>query len=274
MKFKQTEIAPGVFQVDIGWADIGVRPDDVSIRLGYPAGPAPAPFGAMIDEIFAEAPDRLDIRAGYRLLPAVRPEEKRDGLVIGGTYFHTHAIVAAEFTRAEQAAVFVCTIGSALEIRAADLTREGDPALGFIVDSAASEFAERTAAALHDHIAAVMAEGSQGVTNRYSPGYCNWDVAEQHLLFALLPAGFCGIRLSESALMLPIKSVSGIIGAGPGVERRDYRCDHCSVADCVYRRKAPLKKNSHRDTEDTERKEEGKGKGRKSGDREGLEDKK
>jgi hypothetical protein len=52
-------------------------------------------------------------------------------------------------------------------------------------------------------------------------------VSDQHDLFSLLPEDFCGIRLTESAMMVPVKSVSGIIGIGPGVERVDYQCKNC-----------------------------------------------
>ncbi|NSW95142.1 MAG: methionine synthase, partial [Bacteroidales bacterium] len=81
----------------------------------------------------------------------------------------------------------------------------------------------------------LAAEGLN-ITNRFSPGYCGWDVAEQHKLFSLLPGNFCKIRLTESALMDPIKSVSGIIGAGLHVKRRPYTCNFCDMKDCIYRR--------------------------------------
>jgi len=51
-----------------------------------------------------------------------------------------------------------------------------------------------------------------------------------------LPEGFCGVRLCESGLMLPIKSVSAVVGIGPEVERRDYGCALCRKADCYKRR--------------------------------------
>jgi hypothetical protein len=35
--------------------------------------------------------------------------------------------------------------------------------------------------------------------------------------------------------MVPVKSVSGIVGTGVAVERRDYRCDRCGVEECVWR---------------------------------------
>lgn len=235
MMLNQRETAPGVFEVEIVYADLNISKTDIERRLGYETEAAPAVFSRMIDEALDAAETALAVRAGYALTPLLRPEDRRDGLQAGGVFFHTRTIVAAEMSAASAAALFVCTIGPGLENRAAELTRGGDPARGYIVDTVASELAERTAGVLHDHIAAVEDGRGRGVTNRYSPGYCNWPVAEQHLLFSLLPPGFCGVTLTESALMIPVKSVSGIIGVGEGVKRRPYRCDHCGVAECTYR---------------------------------------
>jgi hypothetical protein len=107
---------------------------------------------------------------------------------------------------------------------------------GFIADAVGSAVAEALADRLHDHIEQTMAPRGWRITNRYSPGYCGWSVAEQHALFALLPAGFCGIALGESALMHPVKSVSGLIGVGAAVKHADYLCDVCTQRDCTYRR--------------------------------------
>ncbi|MBN2684192.1 MAG: hypothetical protein JXR40_02835, partial [Pontiellaceae bacterium] len=76
-----------------------------------------------------------------------------------------------------------------------------------------------------------------GVTNRFSPGYCGWEVKEQHALFRLLPEKFCGVQLQDSAFMQPRKSISAIIGIGKGLEQADYVCEICDSAHCVYREK-------------------------------------
>jgi cobalamin-dependent methionine synthase I len=144
-------------------------------------------------------------------------------------------IVTGQIKKATQAAIFVCTIGPDMENWARELLKNGDPALGYIADVTASVAAETVTNVLHDHIAERMRARGLNVTNRYSPGYCNWSVSEQHLLFSLLPENFCGVVLSDSALMSPIKSVSGIIGVGEKVEWRDYICDRCGVKDCTYR---------------------------------------
>ena len=82
-----------------------------------------------------------------------------------------------------------------------------------------------------------MAKEGLNITNRYSPGYCGWDVSEQQKLFFLLPENCCGIRLTDSSLMLPIKSVSGVIGVGKTVRKTAYKCAVCDKEDCYLRRR-------------------------------------
>lgn len=69
-----------------------------------------------------------------------------------------------------------------------------------------------------------MASEGMVTTNRFNPGYCGWDVTEQHKLFSLMADNYCGIRLTESALMDPVKSGSGFIGIGKSVKRVPYTC--------------------------------------------------
>ena len=89
-----------------------------------------------------------------------------------------------------------------------------------------------------DHLEAVVrteAGPGEGVTNRVSPGYCGWDVEDQHPLFAILGKGFLDVRLTDAALMVPLKSVSGVIGIGAGAERHEYACAVCPREECPTR---------------------------------------
>lgn len=47
---------------------------------------------------------------------------------------------------------------------------------------------------------------------RFSPGYGDWDLAEQKKVFALLPCRTIGLTLTEGGLMAPSKSVTAVIG--------------------------------------------------------------
>lgn len=115
--------------------------------------------------------------------------------------------------------------------------KEGDLLRGYVYDVVGSEIVEAAADKMQDELEKTMHASGKGITNRYSPGYCGWDVIEQQKLFRLMPDNYCGITLSESSLMYPFKSVSGFIGAGKNVKRLPYACHLCDMEDCIYRRK-------------------------------------
>ena len=79
-----------------------------------------------------------------------------------------------------------------------------------------------------------MQKSGLKISDSFSPGYCEWSVAEQQELFALLPENFCGVSLSESSLMWPIKSVSGMVAIGSDMEHKGYQCYWCTDKDCIY----------------------------------------
>ena len=52
---------------------------------------------------------------------------------------------------------------------------------------------------------------------RFSPGYCGWHVSGQKRLFAELKPQKIDLTLRESCLMQPLKSISGVLVAGPKI---------------------------------------------------------
>ena len=101
----------------------------------------------------------------------------------------------------------------------------------FVGDSIASVFTDGVTEELISILRAECAAEGLRITNNYSPGYCNWQLKEQRLLFSLLPEGVSGITLTESFVMLPTKSVSGIIGIGKDVTRKPYGCAVCTMRE-------------------------------------------
>ncbi|MFK2344270.1 vitamin B12 dependent-methionine synthase activation domain-containing protein [Bacteroides fragilis] len=75
-----------------------------------------------------------------------------------------------------------------------------------------------------------------GISYPYSPGYCGWKVSDQQILFSLLPNQPCGVSLTASSLMCPIKSVSGVVGIGRQMTRQKYGCELCGKKDCYKNR--------------------------------------
>ena len=71
---------------------------------------------------------------------------------------------------------------------------------------------------------------------RAQPGQEGWSIGQQKVLFSLVPADEIGVRLTESYLMIPRKSVSFVIGMGPDMRPDAVACDFCSKRSrCPWR---------------------------------------
>ena len=232
---KQVETGNNIYEVEITPDLLRISKSEIELSIGYPENTLPEYFNSIIKDITGRFSELCEIKAGYRIAGMNKPGDRSDGLIIENIFFETDRIVVSQIKKSGQAAIFACTIGSKMERWSKQLLAEGDPAKSYLVDCMASLAVESAVNSLHDFIGKQMKEQGLKITNRYSPGYCKWPVNDQHNLFSLLPDNFCGIKLNESALMSPIKSVSGIIGIGKDVEWREYLCDKCGVNDCTHR---------------------------------------
>jgi hypothetical protein len=224
----------GVFRYK--FSDLDVTARKVEKFIGYKDGEDSSVVREMIEIILAEAEDISEVRAEYRVYPILNTDSLHNQLLIGNTVFELQKIVFSQLKKAEYAALFLCTAGTEIGRRSRVSMSEKDLLRGYVYDVVGSEIAEAAADLLQNQIKKDAAKSGFNITNRYSPGYCGWNVSEQHKLFKLMPYNFCGIRLTESALMDPVKSVSGIIGIGGAVRMNKYTCNVCDMDDCIYRR--------------------------------------
>lgn len=153
--------------------------------------------------------------------------------------FAVGRIITRQLRGSEQFVVFTCTAGMTYQMLQNRLMQEGDMVRVFLADAIGSVIAERTADYMQAEVGRYISDRGYKNTNRFSPGYCGWHVSEQGMLFSLFPQkNPCGIRLTDSSLMLPIKSVSGVIGIGSSVRCLDYTCGLCDMKQCYKRKRA------------------------------------
>lgn len=155
--------------------------------------------------------------------------------------FQMGRIIERQLRDSEAFALFVCTAGIEYEDFQQRLKMEGDLVRVFIADALGSVIAEHCADRMEETLQASIDKLHWHHTNRFSPGYCGWHVSQQQMLFPLFDGHTCGVSLTDSSLMLPIKSVSGIIGLGEKVRKMDYTCGLCDFKQC-YKRKLKLSK--------------------------------
>ena len=203
--------------------------------MGYEPGTAPEPVTILINEITEELLPLSGIKAEYRVFKEISLSKENKSLQLEGMTFNIKPIIYRQIKEAEEAALFICTAGPVVGEMSRRSMKEGDLLRGYVYDVIGSEVVEAAADRMQEELRKSMADTGKEITNRFSPGYCGWDVAEQHKLFSFFKDNFCGITLTESALMKPVKSVSGLIGIGEHVRYAPYQCHMCSDKNCIYR---------------------------------------
>ncbi|MDR1763746.1 MAG: hypothetical protein LBR64_07345 [Dysgonamonadaceae bacterium] len=133
-------------------------------------------------------------------------------------------------------ALFVCTAGNLFTRLTEQFNAENNLLEAYIVDVIGSLTVEKAMDEIQAELESEMLRLGLKITNRYSPGYCNWPLSGQKELFEAIGNIPVNISLSEYCLMSPIKSVSGIIGIGKDVKKSEYACAVCGDKTCIYRK--------------------------------------
>ena len=216
--------------------ETGIRLDDLLDMLHGDDRSPENPIVSEAIEVFGQLPHMADIRGGYAVFEDVTRRPEAGELRVGGQLLKTSRKICRLMEGADQMAVFVCTAGQGFSEYAKRYQQEGEYLKSYLADALGSVVAERSMDFVQAQLEQSARQEGLAITNRYSPGYCNWPVDDQRKLFSLLPSGVCGISLTASCLMTPIKSVSGIIGIGRQARKSDYGCDICNNRTCIYRR--------------------------------------
>lgn len=191
-------------------------------------------FYDVYTEIIEEGKNIIEAKGGYAILNDI--EILKDKIKISDILFETDKIITGSLRKSEKIAVFACTAGPGIKKEYDRHIREKDPLKAFLVDTLGTVAVEKAMDMIHESVKSELMSDGLHCTNRYSPGYCGWDVSEQFKLWKFLPESYCGITLTDSALMLPIKSISGIIGIGKEVRKQPYKCSVCELDNCIYRK--------------------------------------
>ena len=219
--------------------DIKVRiQEEEVLRLqGYGKGKLPS---KEVKEILIR-----EIEEGYRLIEpiSIYTEVKVEAIeseiirLAGGLALRVGNPLK-DWSGAEYLGVALCTIGSRLEERVAQLFDQQELAPALMLDSVGSVAVESVA----DQINYLFCHRAslRGINKgpRLSPGYGKWALSDQRVLFRLLPGEEIGIRLNDQCMMIPRKSVSFCLGMGRtiGDSWEASPCRHCVMEGCQYRK--------------------------------------
>lgn len=143
--------------------------------------------------------------------------------------------IAHIFPQADHLALFALTMGSDVSLKIEELFKNNDFALGSMLDSVASLAADKAVEVCETTFSENLRErhpdSSDNHVLSYSPGYCGWHISGQKRLFQFLQPERIGISLNNSFLMIPLKSVTGVLIAGKK-EIHFFETDFPFCSDC------------------------------------------
>ncbi|MDY0082298.1 MAG: vitamin B12 dependent-methionine synthase activation domain-containing protein [Ignavibacteriaceae bacterium] len=217
--------------------DLNISQTFIIKSLGYSERNVPEPVAENTKNIIEYFDREMNIKCGYKRFENSIIKTSSSNFSVSDINFDCKKIIGKYLKGSESLIFIVATLGDVFEELLNSFKSNNDYLEMFLSDKIASEIVEAAADKLELIIEENLKTESLKMTNRYSPGYCGWNVSEQKKFFSLLPKSFCGVTLSDSAMMIPIKSVSAVIGIGKNVERKDYECSICEDEFCYKRKK-------------------------------------
>lgn len=133
-------------------------------------------------------------------------QRSRDALTVGRGKFRSH-VLARNLRSTDIVFPYIATIGEALENHS---RTRGNMVTQLVFE----EFGNFAIGSLIDHLEQYVSEKhGLGMVSRMSPGQLDWPLDQQRQVFSLFDdvQSAIGVKLTDSLLMIPRKSVSGII---------------------------------------------------------------
>lgn len=229
-----------MFEKQLTYDDLDITDKELFVQMGYGDNIPGDDLIEELESIKREVRAFLRPRFCFVLSENARLNADKRQLAVGNKTYEIGRIITAQLRGSEAYAFFVATSGIDFERYQRSLEQKGDMVRVFIADSLGSVIAEKTADVMERWLQIYINSRGWHHTNRFSPGYCGWHVSQQQMLFREFEADEpCGVKLTDSSLMIPIKSVSGLIGLGKNVRKLEYTCGLCDYSKCYKRRKPP-----------------------------------
>ena len=217
--------------------NIDIDSQQVLQTIGYCADcEPPARISSLANEYAENARYLVDPSYSYIIREIKSVQGSR--VVMEDSVTFESKVIARLLEQCHKAAIFLVTIGNHLEEMVCRLAEDKLVLQATMLDAIGSVAVESAANFVQGKVEEIAHAQGLCISRRFSPGYCDWDIGQQRMVFRAMNGNSAGVRLTEGCLMLPQKSVSGIIGIGTGDSNvENYNpCKTCKKLDCPGRR--------------------------------------
>ena len=189
-----------------------------------------------VNEAVAAAHNLVEPQALYQEFPVV--QITADSVILeGGIRFSTGKEISSLWQGSKILGIALYTIGERLEDRVTELLAKGEHSEALNLDIAGTVALGMVGFQVQYYTCEQLAKHNMETGPWLNPGYLDWPLTDQRLIFDLVPATSIQVRLNDHCMMIPKKSVTVCSGIGAGQMRDSFnRCLHCGVAKCLYRK--------------------------------------
>lgn len=184
--------------------------------------------GILVDTVYLKLRNEVQARSVLQKHSITVDEA---GVTLDTGVRFTSRDLARHLKGCDKALLLAATLGSRVDVAIRRL------ALGSVAEGAAAQAV--AAALIESYCDDVQAKAdTDGLAQRprFSPGYGDWRLEEQRLLFPVLDcAKRIGLTLTDGLMMAPSKSVTAIIGLSEDVACVWNKCMTCGNVNCPYR---------------------------------------
>jgi len=218
------------------FVDLGLDRNQVANLIN----PDPSAISEDVSDLITEALKLAEgccvIEGGYVVYDSPRFDLDQLKVHIGGVDLLIGKIIIQQIVRSSKVAVFLCTAGHRIGDCYAKELMNGNFLYSSVIESVITLAIERAIEKIQENLLKSISGKNIRLTNRFSPGFCNWDISEQKQLISLLPPGFMNVKLMNGNILDPVQSITGIIGIGNEVKRNEERCEQCTTVRCQLRK--------------------------------------
>jgi hypothetical protein len=131
----------------------------------------------------------------------------------------------------------VCSLGEALEDTCRRLTHRGQLFEAMLLDAAGVSLLDALVNKSHEQLRQRAFKMQLFADCPFGPGYRDMPMETQSMLFQLVDAEAILVKLNESLVMQPIKSLSFFVGLAEreSPRRPIPKCRHCNLKHCQFR---------------------------------------
>ncbi len=213
--------------------DLRLSAEDILLGQGIDPARASNRLFETAKSVIEESHNLLKPAALYRIVKVNK--FKQEQVSFEGGIFEG-SLVTRAMAGADHLYIAVCTIGGDLDNRVANFMND-NPVMAIALDGAGIAGLRKVSRAVEDIISAEACELGLDLGMRAQPGQEGWPIEQQREIFNILTTGKIGVRLTESCLMLPRKSVSFVIPRGKALNNSVAPCDFCSKRNrCDWRK--------------------------------------